>query len=295
MSELFGVPMTTLAGQLMLGIINGAFYAILSLGLAVVFGLLNVINFAHGAQYMLGALVAWVLLNSWGISYWWSLLLAPMAVGAIGLVLEKFLIARVAYDHRYGMLVTYGLALIAQGLVRDHFGAAGLPYSVPEALRGGVDLGFVFAPYYRVWVVAASLTLCVLTYLCIEKTPLGANLRAATENGALAECFGINVKLLSTLTYGAAVALAAFAGVLAAPMYSVNPVMGADLIIVVFAVVVIGGMGSLSGAVVAGLGLGIAEGLTKTFYPPASNIVIFIIMAVVLTLRPAGLFGRDKG
>lgn len=295
MSDIFGVPAAALSGQLMLGVINGAFYAILSLGLAVVFGLLNVINFAHGAQYMLGALLAWILLDSWGVSYWWSIILAPLTVGAAGMVIEKLLITRVSSDHRYGMLVTYGLALIVQGLARDHFGAAGLPYSVPDALKGGVELGFLFVPYYRVWVVLASLTLCGLTYLCIEKTQLGAYLRATTENGALAECFGINVKLLSTLTYGAAVALAALAGVLAAPMYSVNPMMGADLIIVVFAVVVIGGMGSLSGAVVAGFGLGIAEGLTKSFYPPASNIIVFIIMAVVLTLRPAGLFGRDKG
>ncbi len=294
MNEIFGVPASALYGQLMLGVINGAFYATLSLGLAIVFGLLKVINFAHGAQYMLGALVAWVLLDRFGISYWWALLLAPFAVGLMGIVVERTLISRVAYDHRYGMLLTYGLALIVQGLVRDRYGAAGLPYSAPAELKGGVDLGFMYAPYYRIWVVGVSVAICVSTWFAIEKTRLGSYLRAATENPALTEAFGINVKLLSTLAYGAAVALAAFAGVLAAPMYSVNPMMGADLIITVFAVVVIGGMGSMVGALVAGFGLGICEGLTKTFYPAASTTVIFVIMAIVLAIRPAGLFGKGQ-
>lgn len=294
MNELFGVPLMALYGQLLLGVINGAFYATLSLGLAVIFGLLNVINFAHGAQYMVGALLTWILLNSFGISYWWALLLVPLVLGASGVLIERTLISRVAHDHRYGMLITYGLALIAQGVARNQYGAAGLPYDIPSQLKGGFDFGFMYAPYYRVWVVAISLVLCVSAYLAIEKTRLGSYLRAATENGVQTEAFGINVKLLCTLTYGGAVGLAAFAGVLAAPIYSVHPLMGADLIIVVFAVVVIGGMGSLGGALIAGLGLGICEGLTKTFYPAASSTVIFLIMVVVLAVRPAGLFGKAK-
>ena len=293
MFELLGIPPQALFGQLLLGLINGSFYAILSLGLAVIFGLLNIINFAHGAQYMLGAFVAWMLLNYLGVGYWWALLLVPVVVGAFGIVLERLMIARLYHlDHLYGLLLTFGLALIIQGLLRNQYGISGLPYSIPPQLAGGHNLGFMFLPNYRGWVVVASLFVCIATWFVIEKTKLGAYLRAATENPTLVGAFGINVPRMITLTYGFGVALAAFAGVLAAPVYSVNPNMGADLIIVVFAVVVIGGMGSILGSIVTGFGLGLIEGLTKVFYPEASSVVIFVIMAIVLLVKPAGLFGR---
>ena len=293
MFELLGVPPQALFGQVLLGLINGSFYAILSLGLAVIFGLLNIINFTHGAQYMMGAFVAWMCLNYLGINYWVALLLAPLVVGATGIAIERLLLKRIAHvDHLYGLLLTFGLALIIQGLFRNNYGSSGLPYQIPAELRGGYNLGFMFLPTYRGWVVVASLIVCLATWFMIEKTKLGSYLRAATENPTLTQAFGINVPLLVTLTYGFGVALAAFAGVLAAPIYSVNPNMGADLIIVVFAVVVIGGMGSIMGAIVTGFSLGLVEGLTKVFYPEASATVIFIIMAVVLLVKPAGLFGR---
>ncbi len=293
MFELIGVPPQALFGQVLLGLINGSFYAILSLGLAVIFGLLNVINFAHGAQYMMGAFVAWMGLNYLGLNYWAALVLAPLVVGAVGIAMERLLLKRIAHvDHLYGLLLTFGLALIIQGLFRNQYGSSGLPYQIPPELRGGQNLGFMFLPYYRGWVVVASLVVCLATWFMIEKTKLGAYLRAATENPTLTQAFGINVPLLVTLTYGFGVALAAFAGVLAAPIYSVNPNMGADLIIVVFAVVVIGGMGSIMGAIVTGFSLGLVEGLTKVFYPEASATVIFIIMVLVLLVKPAGLFGR---
>lgn len=293
MFELLGVPPQALFGQLLLGLINGSFYAVLSLGLAIIFGLLNIINFAHGAQYMMGAFVAWMLLTYAGIGYWWSLLLAPLAVGATGVVIERFLLSRLRNaDHLYGLLLTFGLALIIQGVFRNEYGVSGLPYGIPPELSGGRNLGFMFLPNYRAWVVGASLALCIVTWFMIERTRLGAYLRAATENPTLVQAFGINVPLLVTLTYGFGVALAAFSGVLAAPIYSVNPNMGADLIIVVFAVVVIGGMGSILGSIVTGFALGIVEGLTKVFYPEASSTVIFVIMIVVLLVKPAGLFGR---
>lgn len=293
MFELLGIPPQALFGQLLLGLINGSFYAILSLGLAVIFGLLNIINFTHGAQYMMGAFIAWMLLNWVGIGYWPALLLAPIVAGATGVIIERTLLKRLYHlDHLYGLLLTFGLALIIQGLFRNQFGSSGLPYQIPAELRGGQNLGFMFLPNYRAWVVVASLVVCLATWFVIEKTRLGAYLRAATENPTLTQAFGINVPLLITLTYGFGVGLAAFAGVLAAPIYSVNPNMGADLIIVVFAVVVIGGMGSIMGAIVTGFGLGLIEGLTKVFYPEASATVIFIIMAIVLLVKPAGLFGR---
>ena len=293
MFELLGIPPQALFGQLLLGLINGSFYAILSLGLAVIFGLLNIINFAHGAQYMLGAFVAWMLLNYLGVGYWWALILVPLAVGAFGIVLERAMISRLYHlDHLYGLLLTFGLALIIQGLLRNQYGISGLPYSIPPQLSGGQNLGFMFLPNYRGWVVVASLFVCIATWFVIEKTRLGAYLRAATENPTLVGAFGINVPRMITLTYGFGVALAAFAGVLAAPIYSVNPNMGADLIIVVFAVVVIGGMGSILGSIVTGFSLGLVEGLTKVFYPEASSVVIFVIMAIVLLVKPAGLFGR---
>ncbi len=293
MFELLGIPPQALFGQVLLGLINGSFYATLSLGLAIIFGLLNIINFAHGAQYMMGAFVAWIGLNYFGVSYWFALLLAPLIVGALGIVIERLLISRVAHaDHLYGLLLTFGVALIMQGLFRNEFGSSGLPYEIPPQLRGAQNLGFMFLPTYRGWVVVASLAICLVTWFLIEKTRLGAYLRAATENPTLTQAFGINVPLLVTLTYGFGVALAAFAGVLAAPIYSVNPNMGADLIIVVFAVVVIGGMGSILGSIVTGFGVGLVEGLTKVFYPEASATAIFIIMIVVLLVKPAGLFGR---
>ena len=280
-------------GQLMIGLVNGAFYAMLSLGLAVIFGMLNVVNFAHGALYMMGAFFSWMLLQYAGISYWWSLILVPIGVGLVGIVIERLML-RWLYklDHLYGLLLTFGLALIIEGLFREAYGSSGSPYDLPEIFRGVFDLGFMFLPKYRAWVVVASLITCVATWFLIEKTRLGAYLRAATENPALVQAFGINVPLMITLTYGLGVALAAFAGVLAAPIYQVKPTMGADMIIVVFAVVVIGGMGSIMGSVVTGFILGLLEGLTKVFYPEASNTVIFVAMAVVLLIKPAGLFGR---
>ena len=293
MFELLGIPPQALFGQLLLGLINGSFYALLSLGLAVIFGLLNIINFAHGAQYMMGAFLAWMLLTYFGINYWWALLLVPIAVGATGIVLERVMISRLyQFDHLYGLLLTFGLALIIQGLFRNGYGVSGLPYSIPAELSGGTNLGFMFLPTYRGWVVLASLVTCLGTWLAIERTRLGAYLRAATENPSLVGAFGINVPRMITLTYGFGVALAALAGVLAAPIYSVNPNMGADLIIVVFAVVVIGGMGSILGAILTGFGLGVVEGLVKVFYPEASAVTVFVIMALVLLIKPAGLFGR---
>lgn len=293
--EIFGVPSQALFGQLLLGLINGSFYALLSLGLAVIFGLLNIINFAHGAQYMMGAFCAYILLEKLGINYWWSLLLAPVIVGATGVIIERTMLARLyKLDHLYGLLLTFGLALIIQGLFRNEYGSAGMPYRMPEQLSGGQNLGFMFLPNYRAWVVVASLVVCLGTWFVIERTKLGAYLRAATENPQIVQSFGINVPLMITLTYGFGVALAALGGVMAAPIYAVSPQMGTDLIIVVFAVVVIGGMGSIMGAIVTGFGLGLIEGLTKVFYPEASSTVIFIIMGIVLLVRPAGLFGTQK-
>ena len=292
MTEIFGVPTQALFGQLLIGLINGSFYALLSLGLAVIFGLLNIINFTHGAQYMMGAFAAYFLLNKLGLNYWWALVLAPLAVGATGVIIERLMLSRLyKLDHLYGLLLTFGLALIIQGAFRHEYGSAGLPYSIPEILSGGTNLGFMFLPKYRAWVIVASLLVCVGTWLVIERTKLGAYLRAATENPAMVQAFGVNVPRMITLTYGFGVALAGLAGVMAAPIYQVNPLMGADTIIVVFAVVVIGGMGSIMGAVITGFGLGIIEGLTKVFYPEASNTVIFVIMAIVLMIRPQGLFG----
>ena len=287
--------MQALYGQLLIGLINGAFYAMLSLGLAVIFGLLNIINFTHGAQYMMGAFCAYFLLQYAGVGYWWSLLLAPIAVGVTGVVIERTMLARLyKLDHLYGLLLTFGLALIIQGVFRNEYGSSGLPYGIPGQLAGGHNLGFTFLPNYRGWVVVFSLAVCLGTWYVIERTKLGAYLRAATENPTLVQAFGINVPRMITLTYGFGVGLAALAGVMAAPIYQVSPQMGADLIIVVFAVVVIGGMGSILGAIVTGFGLGLIEGLTKVFYPEASNTVIFIIMAIVLLFRPAGLFGTPK-
>jgi branched-chain amino acid transport system permease protein len=295
MSEIFGIPTQALFGQLLIGLINGSFYALLSLGLAVIFGLLNIINFAHGAQYMMGAFCAWFLLNKLGLSYWWALALAPLIVGATGIVVERLMLSRLyKLDHLYGLLLTFGLALVIQGLFRQEFGSTGLPYAMPKALEGGQHLGFMFLPNYRAWVIAASLFVCFGTWFMIEKTKLGSYLRAATENPQLVQAFGINVPRMITLTYGFGVALAAFAGVMAAPIYSVSPLMGADLIIVVFAVVVIGGMGSIMGSILTGFMLGLLEGLTKVFYPEASNTVIFIVMAIVLMIKPAGLFGTQR-
>jgi len=295
MFELLGVPPQALFGQLLIGLINGSFYALLSLGLAVIFGMLNIINFAHGAQYMMGAFGAWFVLNKLGLPYWWALVLAPVIVGAFGMVIERLMISRLyKLDHLYGLLFTFGLALVIQGLFRQEFGSTGLPYAIPKALEGGQNLGFMFLPNYRAWVIAISLVVCLGTWFIIEKTKLGSYLRASTENPQLVQAFGINVPVLITLTYGFGVALAAFAGVMAAPIYSVSPLMGADLIIVVFAVVVIGGMGSIMGSIVTGFVLGLLEGLTKVFYPEASNTVIFIVMAIVLMIRPVGLFGRER-
>ena len=294
MFELLGVPPQVLMGQLLIGLINGSFYAVLSLGLAVIFGLLNIINFAHGAQYMMGAFVAWMLLNYTGIGYWPALILAPIVVGAIGIALERTMISRLyKLDHLYGLLLTFGLALIIQGLFRNYYGVSGLPYAIPPALQGGQNLGFMFLPNYRGWVIVASVVVCFSTWYMIERTRLGAYLRAATENPELVGAFGINVPVLVSLTFGFGVGLAAFAGVLAAPIYSVNPNMGADLIIVVFAVVVIGGMGSIMGAILTGFGLGVIEGLTRVFYPEGSAVVIFVIMAIVLMIKPEGLFGNN--
>lgn len=295
MTEIFGVPAQALFGQLLIGLINGSFYALLSLGLAVIFGLLNIINFTHGAQYMLGAFAGYFLLNKAGLGYWWALAIAPVAVGVVGMVIERLMLARLyKLDHLYGLLLTFGLALIIQGMFRHQFGSSGLPYPIPPELAGGRNLGFMFLPNYRAWVIVASVVVCLGTWFVIERTKLGSYLRAATENPALVQAFGINVPRMITLTYGFGVALAALAGVMAAPIYQVNPQMGGDLIIVVFAVVVIGGMGSILGAILTGFGLGVIEGLTKVFYPEASNTVIFVIMAIVLLFKPAGLFGTQK-
>src|SRR5689334_11398145 len=295
MSTIFGVPAPVLYGQILIGLINGSFYALLSLGLAVIFGLLRVINFAHGAQYMLGAFAAYGLLNYAGLGYWPSLVLAPLIVGAVAVVIERTMLRRLySLDPLYGLLLTFGLALIFEGAFRYWFGTSGKPYAPPAQLTGGINLGFMFLPIYRGWVVVASLAVCIGTWLLIEKTRLGAYLRAATENPTLVQAFGVNVPRLLTLTYGLGAALAALAGVLAAPVYQVNPLMGSNLIIIVFAVVVVGGMGSIMGAIVTGYMLGVLEGLTKVFYPEASSIVIFVIMAIVLLVRPAGLFGREE-
>ena len=293
MTTVFGVPTQALFGQLLIGLINGSFYAMLSLGLSVIFGLLNIINFAHGAQYMMGAFAAYFLLQWAGVGYWWALLIAPIVIGLFGVVLERTMLKRLyQLDHLYGLLLTFGVALVIQGLFRNEFGSSGLPYAIPRQLEGGHSLGFMFLPNYRAWVVVLSLAVCLGTWVVIERTKLGSYLRAATENPALVQAFGVNVPRMITLTYGFGVALAALAGVLAAPIYQVNPLMGADLIIVVFAVVVIGGMGSILGSIVTGFTLGVIEGLTKVFYPEASNTVIFVIMAIVLMIRPQGLFGQ---
>jgi branched-chain amino acid transport system permease protein len=290
---IFGVPTQALFGQLLIGLINGAFYAMLSLGLSVIFGLLNIINFTHGAQYMMGAFAAYFVLQWLGLGYWWALLIAPIAVGLTGIVLERTTLKRLyQLDHLYGLLLTFGFALIIQGLFRHQYGSSGLPYPMPRELGGGQNLGFMFLPNYRAWVIVFSLAVCLTTWYVIERTRLGAYLRAATENPALVQAFGINVPRMITLTYGFGVGLAGLAGVLAAPIYQVNPLMGADLIIVVFAVVVIGGLGSIMGSIVTGFGLGVVEGFTKVFYPEASNTVIFVIMVLVLLVRPTGLFGR---
>ena len=293
MFELLGVPPQALFGQLLLGLINGAFYALLSLGLAVIFGMLNVINFAHGAQYMMGAFVAWMLLHYAGIPFWGALVLVPIIVGATGIFIERLLLSRLyKLDHLYGLLLTFGLALVIEGLFRQQYGISGLPYQNP--LPGGTNLGFMFLPWYRGFIVVLSLVVCLATWFMIERTKLGSYLRAATERPDLVQAFGIDVPRMITLTYGFGVALAALAGVLAAPIYSVTPVMGSSLIIVVFAVGVIGGMGSIMGSIVTGFGLGVIEGLTKVFYPEASNTVIFVIMAIVLMIRPQGLFGTPR-
>jgi branched-chain amino acid transport system permease protein len=293
MFQLLGIPPQALFGQLLIGLINGSFYALLSLGLAVIFGLLNIINFAHGALYMMGAFCAWFLLTKLGVGYWWALLVSPIVIGALGIAIERSMLRRLyRLDHLYGLLLTFGLALVIQGLFQNEFGSSGQPYQIPSSLTGGVNLGFMFLPTYRGWVVLASIALCLATWFMIERTKLGSYLRAATENSSLVQAFGINVPRMITLTYGFGVGLAALAGVMAAPIYQVSPLMGADLIIVVFAVVVIGGMGSIMGSIVTGFALGVIEGLTKVFYPEASNTVIFVIMAIVLLIKPAGLFGR---
>lgn len=293
--EIFGIPLQAFLGQLLLGLVNGSFYAMLSLGLAVIFGLLNVINFAHGALYMMGAFLAWMGMAYFNLNYWVMLLLAPLLVGAFGILIEKTML-RWLYklDHLYGLLLTFGITLMLEGIFRSIYGVSGQPYSVPEVLQGATNLGFMILPNYRAWVVVASLVVCFATWIMIEKTKLGALLRAGTENPRLVEAFGINVPLMVTLTYGFGVALAAFAGVLAAPVIQISPLMGSNLIITVFAVVVIGGMGSILGAIITGLTLGIVEGLTRVFYPELSATVVFIIMAIVLMIRPAGLFGREK-
>ena len=294
MSMIFGVPVAVLSGQLLIGIINGAFYALLSLGLAVIFGLLKIINFAHGAMYMLGAMTTVLMFDYLGVNYWVALLLAPLLVGAFGVVIEYFLLRRIAgQDHIYSLLLTFGVALIITGVLVNWFGVSGLRYTMPDMFKGGVNLGFMFMPYYRAWVIVAALVVCFGTWFVIEKTKLGAYLRAGTEDSQLMQGFGINVPLLISLTYGFGVALAVFAGVLAAPIYSVTPVMGSATLITVFAVVVIGGMGSIGGAIITGILMGVIEGLTKTFYPPASSAVIFLVMVLVLMFRPSGLFGKE--
>jgi len=295
MTEIFGIPLQALLGQLMLGLVNGSFYAMLSLGLAVIFGLLGVVNFAHGALYMIGAYVAWFAMDRWGVSYWWALLLGPLVVGLLGALLERTLLKRLyKLDPLYGLLLTFGLALIFQGVFQQYYGSSGQDYSSPDALQGATNLGFMVLPNYRAWVVVASLTVCFGTWFMIERTQLGALLRAGTENPSLVQAFGVNVPLMVTLTYAFGAALAGLAGVLAAPVVQVSPLMGANLIIVVFAVVVIGGMGSIMGSIITGLALGLVEGLTRVFYPQASSIVVFVIMAIVLMIRPAGLFGKEK-
>jgi branched-chain amino acid transport system permease protein len=293
--EIFGIPLQALLSQLLLGLVNGSFYAMLSLGLAVIFGLLNVINFAHGTLYMMGAFLAWMGLSYFELNYWVMLALAPLIVGIFGIIIEKTML-RWLYklDHLYGLLLTFGITLMVEGIFRSVYGVSGQPYSVPDALQGATNLGFMVLPNYRAWVVVASLIVCFTTWFVIEKTRLGAYLRAGTENPKLVEAFGINVPLMVTLTYGFGVALAAFAGVLAAPVIQVSPLMGSNLIITVFAVVVIGGMGSILGSIVTGLGLGLIEGLTRVFYPELSATVVFIVMAIVLMVRPAGLFGKEK-
>ena len=289
------ISLPALLSQLLLGLVNGSFYAILSLGLAVIFGLLNVINFAHGALFMLGAVLTWMAMNYFGVNYWVMLIAAPLIVGLFGILIERLLLRWIyKLDHLYGLLLTLGLTLLIEGVFRSVYGVSGLPYDTPSALTGATDLGFMMLPNYRAWVVVASLVVCFATWYVIEKTPLGALLRAGTENPRLVEAFGINVPLMITLTYGFGVGLAAFAGVLAAPVYQVSPLMGQNLIIVVFAVVVIGGMGSIMGSILTGLGLGVIEGLTKVFYPEASSTVVFVIMVIVLLIRPAGLFGKEK-
>ena len=293
MMMIFGIPAPLLFGQLLLGLINGAFYAMLSLGLAVIFGMLNIINFAHGALFMMGAFVAWILLDQLGIGYFPALILAPLIVGVFGVILERTIISRLyKLDHLYGLLLTFGLSLVIEGLFRNAYGSSGLPYRIPEVLQGAINLGFMYMPNYRGWVVLAALVVCLSTWAIIEKTSLGATLRAATENAPLVQAFGVNVPRVVTLTYGAGVALAAFAGVLAAPIYSVNPNMGSNFINTVFAVVVIGGMGSILGSIVTGFGLGVIEGLTKVFYPQASATVVFFVMIIILLARPRGLFGK---
>jgi len=293
--EIFGIPLQAMMGQLLLGLVNGSFYAMLSLGLAVIFGLLNVINFAHGALYMVGAFLAWMGLEYFGINYWFMLIAAPLIVAVFGVVIERTML-RWLYklDHLYGLLLTFGITLMLEGIFRSVYGVSGQPYSVPEALSGATNLGFMILPNYRAWVVVASLVVCFATWFVIEKTKLGAYLRAGTENPKLVEAFGVNVPLMVTLTYAFGVALAAFAGVLAAPVIQVSPLMGSNLIITVFAVVVIGGMGSIFGSIVTGLGLGVIEGLTRVFYPELSATVVFIVMAIVLMIRPAGLFGKER-
>ena len=292
--DIFGIPIQAFLGQLLLGLVNGSFYAMLSLGLAVIFGLLGIVNFAHGALYMLGAYAAWIGMDSFGINYWVSLLLSPLVVGALGVVIERTLLKQLyKIDPIYGLLLTFGLALIAEGVMRYRYGVSGQSYSTPELLQGATNLGFMILPNYRAWIVFASLAVCLGTWFLIERTRLGAYLRAATENPALVQAFGINVPVMVMLTYGFGAGLAALAGVLAAPVIQVTPLMGSHMIIVVFAVVVIGGMGSILGSVVTGLALGVIEGLTKVFYPEASNIVVFVIMAIVLIVRPAGLFGKE--
>jgi branched-chain amino acid transport system permease protein len=290
---IFGIPGPLLFGQLLLGLINGAFYAMLSLGLAVIFGMLNIINFAHGALFMMGAFASWMLLNYVGIGYFPALILAPLLVGIFGIILEKAIISRLyKLDHLYGLLLTFGLSLVIEGLFRNAYGSSGMPYRIPDVLQGATNLGFMYMPNYRGWVVLAALVICLATWAIIEKTSLGATLRAATENAPLVQAFGVNVPRLITLTYGGGVALAAFAGVLAAPIYSVNPNMGSNFINTVFAVVVIGGMGSIMGSILTGFGLGVVEGLTKVFYPQASATVVFLVMVIVLLVRPRGLFGK---
>lgn len=295
MTEIFGIPTAALLGQLLLGLVNGSFYAILSLGLAVIFGMLNIVNFAHGALYMTGAFFSWMLLNYAGLNYWYALILAPLGVGLIGVLIEKTMLRWLhQLDHLYGLLLTFGLALLLEGVFREFYGSSGMPYELPSVFRGAYDVGFMMLPKYRAWVVVVSLVLCLFTWYVIEKTRLGAYLRAGTENPNLVKAFGINVPLMVTLTYAFGVGLAGLAGVMAAPIYQVSPLMGSNIIIIVFAVVVIGGMGSILGSIITGIALGLIEGLTKVFYAEISSTVVFIIMAIVLMVRPAGLFGREK-